>query len=58
MNVNGNQGSRPNYLSTLQKIKLPPRPYVDETHQKWTVSLPFFAQRLVVHLRSDLDFDV
>ncbi|KAI0634572.1 catalase-domain-containing protein [Trametes polyzona] len=36
MNVNGNQGSRPNYLSTLQKIKLPPRPYVDETHQQWT----------------------
>ncbi|KAI0366552.1 catalase-domain-containing protein [Pilatotrama ljubarskyi] len=36
MNVNGNQGSRPNYLSTLSKIKLPPRPYVDETHQQWT----------------------
>ncbi|TBU30380.1 catalase-domain-containing protein [Dichomitus squalens] len=36
MNVNGNQGSRPNYLSTLQKINLPPRPYVDETHQQWT----------------------
>ncbi|KAI0704190.1 catalase-domain-containing protein [Cerioporus squamosus] len=36
MNVNGNQGSRPNYLSTLSKIKLPPRAYVDETHQQWT----------------------
>lgn len=38
MNINGNQGSRPNYLSTLDKIKLPPRAYVDETHQQWTVS--------------------
>ena len=37
MNIHGNQGSRPNYLSTLNKIKLPPRPYVDETHQQWTV---------------------
>ncbi|EIW53214.1 catalase-domain-containing protein [Trametes versicolor FP-101664 SS1] len=36
MNINGNQGSRPNYLSTLDKIKLPPRAYVDETHQQWT----------------------
>ncbi|OSC99328.1 catalase-domain-containing protein [Trametes coccinea BRFM310] len=36
MNVNGNQGSRPNYLSTLEKIKLPPRLYTDEAHQQWT----------------------
>ncbi|OBZ76293.1 Catalase [Grifola frondosa] len=36
MNINGNQGSRPNYLSTLSQIELPPRPYVDETHQQWT----------------------
>lgn len=36
MAVNGNQGSRPNYLSTQSKIKLVQRPYVDETHQQWT----------------------
>lgn len=30
-------GSRPNYLSTLDPIQLPKRPYVDETHQQWTV---------------------
>ncbi|KAI0672137.1 catalase-domain-containing protein [Trametes maxima] len=35
MNVNGNQGDRPNYLSTLSKIKLPPRTYTDEAHQQW-----------------------
>ncbi|KAI0758857.1 catalase-domain-containing protein [Fomes fomentarius] len=36
MNVNGNQGARPNYYSTLDRIQLPPRPYIDETHQRWT----------------------
>ncbi|EKM57300.1 uncharacterized protein PHACADRAFT_254998 [Phanerochaete carnosa HHB-10118-sp] len=30
-----NQGSRPNYLSTLQKINLPPLPYIEDTHQQW-----------------------
>lgn len=34
-----NQGSRPNYLSTLQKINLPPLPYVEDTHQQWTVGI-------------------
>lgn len=33
-----NQGSRPNYMSTLQKINLPPMPYVQDTHQQWMVS--------------------
>lgn len=37
MNVNGNQGSRPVYMSTLSKMKLPPRLYNDEAHQQWTV---------------------
>ncbi|CAL1710212.1 unnamed protein product [Somion occarium] len=36
MNVQGNQGSRPNYLSTLSSIKLPELPYVDDKHQQWT----------------------
>ncbi|KAH8832133.1 catalase-domain-containing protein [Flagelloscypha sp. PMI_526] len=36
MNVLGNQGARPNYLSTMDPIKLPVRPYIDDTHQKWT----------------------
>ncbi|KAF9027411.1 catalase-domain-containing protein [Hymenopellis radicata] len=36
MNVLGNQGSRPNYLSSFDPIKLAKRPYVDETHQQWT----------------------
>ncbi|KAH9903213.1 catalase-domain-containing protein [Cubamyces lactineus] len=36
MNVNGNQGSRPVYMSTLSKMKLPPRLYADEAHQQWT----------------------
>ncbi|KAI0649743.1 catalase-domain-containing protein [Trametes meyenii] len=35
MNVNGNQGDRPNYLSTLSKIKLLPRTFTDEAHQQW-----------------------
>lgn len=39
MTVNGNQGSRPNYMSTLEKIKLSPLPYIQDTHQQWTVSL-------------------
>ncbi|KAH9848102.1 catalase-domain-containing protein [Lenzites betulinus] len=36
MNVNGNQGSRPNYMSTTDQIKLVPRTFVDDTHQQWT----------------------
>ena len=38
MNVQGNQGSRPNYLSTLSPIQLPNLPYVEDTHQQWIVS--------------------
>ena len=41
MTVNGNQGNRPNYLSTLSKIKLPPVPYIQDTHQQWVVSVSF-----------------
>lgn len=32
-----NQGSRPNYMSTQQKINLPPQPYTPDSHQQWTV---------------------
>ncbi|KAI0088364.1 catalase-domain-containing protein [Irpex rosettiformis] len=36
MTVNGNQGSRPNYHSTLERINTPPIPYIEDTHQQWT----------------------
>ncbi|KAI0340276.1 catalase-domain-containing protein [Trametopsis cervina] len=36
MNINGNQGSRPNYLSTIEEIKLPAQAFVDDLHQQWT----------------------
>ncbi|KAI0696337.1 catalase-domain-containing protein [Cytidiella melzeri] len=35
MTVNGNQGSRPNYHSTLEKIQMPPMYYIQDTHQQW-----------------------
>ncbi|KAJ3542899.1 hypothetical protein NM688_g5925 [Phlebia brevispora] len=35
MQVNGNQGNRPNYQSTLSPIKLVPPPYYQDTHQQW-----------------------
>jgi hypothetical protein len=38
MAVNGNQGSRPNYHSTLETIKTSAIPYTEETHQQWLVS--------------------
>ncbi|EJD36801.1 catalase-domain-containing protein [Auricularia subglabra TFB-10046 SS5] len=52
MAVNGNQGSRPNYLSTLEPIKLVQRPYVDETHQQWTGGAVTALARV-----TEIDFD-
>ncbi|EGF98428.1 uncharacterized protein MELLADRAFT_40847 [Melampsora larici-populina 98AG31] len=34
--VTGNQGSRPNYLSSFQSINIPPRQYDDSNHTIWT----------------------
>lgn len=34
-----NQGSRPNYASTLERIKLAPMPYIDGAHLQWTVGM-------------------
>ncbi|KAI0074272.1 catalase-domain-containing protein [Panus rudis PR-1116 ss-1] len=52
MNVNGNQGSRPNYLSTLSPIQLPKLPYVDDTHQQWTGGAVRSLSRV-----TEVDFD-
>ncbi|KAG0147064.1 hypothetical protein CROQUDRAFT_62116 [Cronartium quercuum f. sp. fusiforme G11] len=34
--MTGNQGSRPNYLSTFQSINVPPKPYDETNHTIWT----------------------
>ena len=41
-----NQGSRPNYPSTLEKLNLPPRAYNDANHTIWVCSprLPFVVE--------------
>ncbi|KIY68934.1 catalase-domain-containing protein [Cylindrobasidium torrendii FP15055 ss-10] len=52
MNVLGNQGSRPNYLSTLDPIKLAKRPYVDDLHQQWTGGAVSSLAEV-----TDIDFD-
>ncbi|KAI0922766.1 hypothetical protein AcV5_009653 [Taiwanofungus camphoratus] len=36
MNVNGNQGNRPNYMSTLSPIGLYNRSWTLDSHQQWT----------------------
>ncbi|KAI0784110.1 catalase-domain-containing protein [Abortiporus biennis] len=52
MNVQGNQGSRPNYLSTLSPIQLPKLPYVEDTHQQWTGGAVRSLSRV-----TEIDFD-
>lgn len=49
MNVQGNQGSRPNYLSTLSPIQLPNLPYIEDTHQQWIVSRHLRASHEIRH---------
>lgn len=36
MNINGNQGTRPNYMSTLSRLGLYNRTYTLDSHQQWT----------------------
>ncbi|CCM04502.1 uncharacterized protein FIBRA_06682 [Fibroporia radiculosa] len=36
MNTNGNQGNRPNYMSTLDRIMLYNRTWTLDSHQQWT----------------------
>ncbi|KAL1715661.1 catalase-like domain-containing protein [Schizophyllum commune] len=52
MNVLGNQGNRPNYMSTQSPIKLAKRPYVDDTHQQWTGGAVSALSRV-----TEIDFD-
>ncbi|KAH9834758.1 catalase-like protein [Rhodofomes roseus] len=36
MNINGNQGNRPNYMSTMSRLGLYNRTYTLDSHQQWT----------------------
>ncbi|KAF8511280.1 catalase-domain-containing protein [Hysterangium stoloniferum] len=51
MNVDGNQGSRPNYPSTVQPLNLPNRPYYDN-HTLWIGSAVRYLSTI-----SDIDFE-
>lgn len=41
MNIAGNQGNRPNYMSTLSRLGLYNRTYTLDSHQQWTVCMLF-----------------
>lgn len=45
MNVNGNQGSRPNYMSTTDPIQLYNRTWSYDSHQQWIVREGFTILR-------------
>ncbi|PWN52055.1 catalase-like protein [Violaceomyces palustris] len=43
----GNQGSRPNYLSTEDRIKVPTKPaYIDNQHQVWTGQTVYYQSQM------------
>lgn len=48
MNVAGNQGTRPNYMSTLSRLGLYNRTYTLDSHQQWTVCALFPRSRRVI----------
>ncbi|KAH7096779.1 catalase-domain-containing protein [Auriculariales sp. MPI-PUGE-AT-0066] len=53
MAVLGNQGSRINFLSKQEPIRLQKRPYVDESHQQWTGGAVSSLARV-----TEIDFDL
>lgn len=48
-----NQGSRPNYMSTIDPIQLEVRPYNDDNHTIWTGGAVKFVSK-----PTELDFDL